>query len=107
MSRTRRDFALTVTAAAGAALLPAASGADAPKPAPAPSPTPAPDVPSPLAEALTAAAKIRFPGALSEAELREVANAVERGVKNGQRMRAVKITDADEPAFVFSARVTS
>jgi hypothetical protein len=107
---SRRDFAMTlatVATAAGAALVPAgAFGAAGPTP-PSPTPTPTPDVPSPLAEALAAAAKVRFPGALSEDELQKVARSIENSVKNGERMKGVKLSDADEPELVFSARVRS
>jgi hypothetical protein len=111
---SRRDFAIrlataaTAATAAAAALVPAGAGGAPPaSPSPTPTPTPAPDVPSPLAEALAAAARIRFPGALSEDELQRVARSIENAVKNGERMRKVALTDADEPELVFSARVRS
>jgi hypothetical protein len=104
---SRRDFAMTVATAAGAVLLPAGSAGAVEPGVPVPTPTPAPDVPSPLAEALTAAAKVRFPGALSEDEAQRVARSIENAVKNGERMRKVALTDADEPELVFWARVRS
>jgi hypothetical protein len=56
---------------------------------------------------LAAAAKVRFPGALSEDELQRVARSIENAVKNGERMKGVTLSDADEPELVFSARVRS
>ena len=106
---SRRSFAKALAAAAGAPLLaPAAllaQATPAPGPAATPAPTPTPDTPSSTAEALTEAVRIRWGKHLTGEELAEIARSIDGRLRAGERMKAVRLTNADEPAFVFAARV--
>ncbi|HEY0077351.1 MAG TPA: hypothetical protein VGB73_01810 [Pyrinomonadaceae bacterium] len=115
---TRRRFTTSVAAALVAAPLaaatrrgdnasaqtpPAAKQAPAP-PNPEPSPTPsAQQPPSPLAEAYTEVARQRFGDKLTPAEMERVKRDLEGNVRTSERLRASKLTNADEPDFTFIA----
>ena len=112
---SRRRFARTVAAALVAAPLarvasqaqtpPAAKEPVAPpNPQPTPSPQPQqPPRPSPLAEAYTEAARLRFGDKLSAEQLTRLKRDMEGNVRTAERLRAYKLKNADEPDFVFSA----
>jgi hypothetical protein len=57
------------------------------------------------AEALTAAVKARYGKYLTAEQLAEVDKSIRGGVLRGELMRKVPLTNADEPAFAFSAEV--
>jgi len=112
---SRRRFARTVAAALVAApLARVASRAQTPPTAkepvapPNPQPTPSPQPqqpprPSPLAEAYTEAARLRFGDKLSAEQLARLKRDMEGNVRTAERLRAYKLLNADEPDFVFSA----
>jgi hypothetical protein len=107
---SRREFAKSVATTLIAAPL-AASLANAqtptkPKeatapPNPQPSP-PAPQKPSPLAEAYTEVARVRFGEKLKPEQLEQVKKDLDGNVRAADRLRAVKLKNADEPDFTFS-----
>ena len=111
---SRRRFAKTVAAALVAAPLARAAVADAQTPPatkeavapPNPQPTPSPQQPpppSPLALAYTEVARLRFGEKLSEEELTRLRRDVVGNRRAADALRAVKLKNADEPDFVFSA----
>jgi hypothetical protein len=112
---TRRRFAKTVAAALVAAPLARAAttvaqtppAAREPAAPPNPQPTPAtpqgPPRPSPLAEAYTEAARLRFGEHLSPEELERLRRDMEGNVRTADRLRAFKLQNSDEPDFVFGA----
>ena len=108
---SRRRFAKTVAAALVAAPLarvaaqtpPATKEAVAP---PNPQPTPAPQQPpppSPLALALVEVARLRFGEKLSDEDMTRLRREVVGNLRAADALRAVKLKNADEPDFVFSA----
>ena len=110
---SRRRFAQAVAAALVAAPL-ARVTAQAQPPArepvapPNPQPTPAaspqlPPRPSPLAEAYTEAARLRFGDKLDAEQLTRLKRDMEGNVRTAERLRAYKLKNADEPDFIFSA----
>ncbi len=109
---SRRRFTQTMAAALVVAPLIAATKTDAqktpatkPKEAvapPNPQPTPTPK-PSPLALAYLEAARLRFGDKLAAEEIERVRQDLEGNVRNAERLRAVKLRNADEPDFVFTA----
>ncbi len=104
-STSRRSFAKTLAGAAAAPLLAGALPLpeQAPTiPSPAPAPTPAP---SPFVEAMAAAMKLRFGSLLPADQLAEAKEALGRISRNADRMRQVRLTNADEPDVVFFAAV--
>jgi hypothetical protein len=68
----------------------------------APSPSPAP--PEPVVDALTAVVKARYGAQLDAAELDSVRGEIKKAVEASDRLRSVKLGNADEPATMFSAR---
>ncbi|CAN5135416.1 MAG: hypothetical protein ACR2GW_05755 [Pyrinomonadaceae bacterium] len=108
---SRRRFTKTIAAAIVAAPLVSSinrAQTPAPKQAPAPpnpQPTPAqqPPTPSPLAEAYATVARVRFGDKLTPEELERVKRDLEGNVRTTERLRAVKLQNADEPDFVFIA----
>jgi hypothetical protein len=110
---SRRRFTKTVAAAlvaaplAGVALSqtpPATKEAVAPpNPQPTPSPTPQQQPPSPLALAYAEVARLRFGEKLSEEELTRLRRDIVGNLRAADALRAVKLKNADEPDFVFSA----
>ena len=108
---SRRRFAKAVAAALVAAPLarvaaqapPATREATAP-PNPQPSPSPQqPAAPPPLAVAYAEVARVRFGDKLSDEELTRVRRDLAGNVRAADALRAVKLKNADEPDFVFSA----
>jgi hypothetical protein len=110
---SRRRFAKTVAAALVAAPLagvvaqtpPAPKEATAP-PNPQPSPSPQPQQqqpPSPLALAYLEVARLRFGEKLSEEEVTRLRRDIGGNLRAADALRAVKLKNADEPDFVFSA----
>ena len=111
---SRRRFAKTLAAAALAAPAALAARAQTPpatkEPAapPNPQPTPAqqpqaPPRPSPLAEAYTEVARLRFGASLSPEQLQAVKRDLEGNVRTAERLRAFKLKNSDEPDFAFEA----
>ncbi len=108
--QARRQFAKAVAAAIVAAPFagrithaqtpPATKEPVAP---PAPQPSPTPQQPSPLAEAYGEVARLRFGDKLSADELTRVKRDLEGNVRTGDRLRAVKLQNSDEPDFIFNA----
>ncbi|HJR06386.1 MAG TPA: hypothetical protein VJ842_03925 [Pyrinomonadaceae bacterium] len=108
---SRRQFTKTIAAAIVVAPLasvtlnaqtpPATRQATAP---PNPQPTPAPQTaPSPVAEAYSEVARLRFGEKLSAEELARMKRDIEGNVRTAERLRAVKLKNSDEPDFIFIA----
>ena len=79
-----------------------------PKAPPNPQPTPAqppqgPPKPSPLAEAYTEVARLRFGASLGAEQLEAVKRDLEGNVRTAERLRAFKLKNSDEPDFAFEA----
>ena len=70
---------------------------------PNPQPSPAPQKPSPLAEAYTEVARVRFGEKLAPEQLEQIRKDMEGNVRTADRLRAVKLQNGDEPDFVFAA----
>ena len=109
---SRRRFAKTVAAALVAAPLARIATAQTPPSTkqavapPNPQPTPSPQQqqpPSPLALAYTEVARLRFGEKLSEEELTRLRRDIVGNLRAADALRAVKLRNADEPDFVFSA----
>ena len=111
---SRRRFAKTVAAALVAAPLaraaaqtpPATKEATAPpNPQPSPSPQPAQQQqqPSPLALAYVEVARQRFGEKLSDEDVTRLRREIAGNLRAADALRAVKLKNADEPDFVFSA----
>jgi hypothetical protein len=105
MPTSRRGFLGTALAAAAATLSRpfAAPGQTTPtaSAAPAVSPTPAP--PDPKAEALARLARERYGKFLSPEELTLLDDRCAAIERRSQRLRAVRLTNSDEPAAEFRA----
>lgn len=107
---SRRQFAKSVATTLIAAPL-AASLANAQTPTkpkeatapPNPQPQPTPQKPSPLADAYTEAARVRFGEHLTPEQLEQVRKDLDGNVRTADRLRAVKLKNGDEPDFTFSA----
>jgi hypothetical protein len=107
---SRRQFtksvATTLIAAPLAASLAKAQTPTKPKEAtapPNPQQTPTPQKPSPLAEAYTEVARVRFGEKLTPEQLEQVKKDLDGNVRAADRLRAVKLKNGDEPDFTFSA----
>jgi hypothetical protein len=106
---SRRHFAKSVATTLLAAPL-AASLANAQTPTkpkeptapPNPQPGPSPQKPSPLTEAYTEVARVRFGEHLTPEQLEQVKKDLDGNVRAADRLRAVKLKNADEPDFTFS-----
>jgi hypothetical protein len=70
-------------------------------------PSPSPPAPEPVVEALTAVVKTRYGTQLDAAELDTVRAEIKKSLEAGERLRAVKLGNGDEPATAFSARPKS
>ena len=70
-------------------------------------PTPSPAAPDPVAEALAAVVKARYGAQLDAAELETVRGEIKKSLEAGERLKAVKLGNGDEPATAFSARPKS
>ena len=107
---SRREFAKSVATTLIAAPL-AASLANAQTPTkpkeasapPNPQQSPATQKPSPLAEAYTEVARVRFGEKLGPEQIEQVKKDLESNVRAADRLRAVKLKNGDEPDFIFSA----
>jgi len=73
--------------------------------APAPSPTPAPESSSPVVEAMAEAMKAKFGKHLSPEQFEAAKKSLDRAFRNAERMKGVKLTNADEPDVVFFAAI--
>jgi len=80
---------------AGAAAAPAA-------PAPATAPT-APAAPGPDAQDLMSMARRRYGAHLSDEQAAELLAALDRGLQSSAALRKAKLTNGDEPDFLFRA----
>ncbi|HSB35630.1 MAG TPA: hypothetical protein VLH41_02065 [Thermoanaerobaculia bacterium] len=99
---SRRRFARTLAAAAGAPLLVRALPL-AGQPAAAPSASPAPEPPPPAVEPLAELVRVRYGKHLRPGQLDAIRTSLERSVKGAEQMKQVKLTNADEPDIVFFA----
>ena len=109
---SRRRFTKTVAAALVAAPLARRAAAQTPPatketvapPNPQPTPSPQqPPPPSPLALALVEVARLRFGEKLSEEDMTRLRRDIAGNLRAADALRAVKLKNADEPDFVFSA----
>lgn len=110
---SRRRFAKTVAAALVAAPLARRAAAQTPpapkesaappNPQPTPSPQQQPPPPSPLALALVEVARLRFGEKLSDEDMTRLRRDIVGNLRSADALRAVKLRNADEPDFVFSA----
>jgi len=99
---SRRRFARTLAAAAGAPLLVRAlplAGQAAPAPTPSPTPEPLPPAVEPLAELV----RVKYGKHLRPGQLDAIRKSLERSVRGAERMKQVRLTNADEPDVVFFA----
>ncbi|HEX7997765.1 MAG TPA: hypothetical protein VF528_05195 [Pyrinomonadaceae bacterium] len=108
---SRREFTKTVAATLVCAPLAAASVSNAQTPtttkqAPAP-PNPQPSTAtakaSPVAEAYAEVARARFGQQVTPEQFEQIKKDLEGNARVADRLRAVKLKNADEPDFVFSA----
>jgi hypothetical protein len=101
---TRRDFALTVGAAALGACVRAPSVPPAPVlPAPATSPTSADaDANAPLTDAMTQLVRHRYGTHLSDEQMARVRNDIRDGLRASDRLRVILLPNATEPDVVFA-----
>jgi hypothetical protein len=107
---SRRQFAksiaTTFVAAPLAASLVTAQTPTKPREAaapPSPQPSPTPQKPTPLAEAYAEVARTRFGEKLTPEQLEQIKKDLDGNIRNADRLRAVKLKNADEPDFIFSA----
>lgn len=113
---SRRRFTKTIVAAIVSAPLaaPVHAGAQTPAkppeakapPNPQPSPTPSQAQaakPSPLAEAYTEVARVRFGEQVKPDEMARITRDLEGNVRTAERLRAFKLQNSDEPDFIFNA----
>ena len=68
---------------------------------PVPQPGPAPQKPSPLAEAYTEVARVRFGEKLTPEQLEQIKKDIDGNVRTADRLRAIKLKNEDEPDFIF------
>ena len=106
---TRRRFTKTLAAAAGAPILAralplAAQAAPIQVPTHTPTPTPATE-PTPFLQALAGAMQAKFGKHLEPGQIEAAKRSLERTLRNAERMREVKLANADEPDVVFIAAV--
>ena len=105
---TRRRFARTLAAAAGAPLLVralplAGQAAPAAVATPALSPSPTPEPLPPAVEPLAELVRVKYGKHLRPGQLDAIRKSLERSVRGAERMKQVKLTNADEPDIVFFA----
>ena len=93
---TRRQFAAAVGVMAAAPLADAIGGE--PPAAPLSSETL-----RATAESLAQAVRLGHGKNLTKAQMKQVTISILQGLRSAQRMRKFKLTNADEPAFIFSA----
>lgn len=101
----RRAFLKSLTLAP---LLPAAltqtAPSTSPAPSPAPSPSPSPDALRPVADALAEVSRLRYGAHWEPGDAEEVRRNILDALRSAERLRAVKLTNADEPVATFQAR---
>ena len=100
----RRSFLLSL---ASAPLVPAALAQVAPNPPQPPSPSPSAspdDTPSPMAMALAEAARLRFGRYYEPGDREEVEKGIHGNLQAAERLRKVKLANADEPVTTFAAQ---
>jgi hypothetical protein len=108
---SRRAFTKTIAATLISAPLAAATLSRAQTPTttkqtpapPNPQPSPAPAKPSPVAEAYAEVARARFSQQVTPEQFEQIKKDLEGNARVADRLRAVKLKNADEPDFVFSA----
>jgi hypothetical protein len=107
---SRRQFAKSIAATIVAAPLAASliKGQTPTKPKeatapPNPQPAQTPQKPSPLTEAYAEVARVRFGEKLTTEQMEQIKKDLDGNVRNADRLRAVKLKNADEPDFIFSA----
>jgi hypothetical protein len=61
------------------------------------------DQPSPVAEALAEVVRIRYGSNLSQDQMKQVKQSIDRTLRSADRLKQFKLSNSDEPAFVFSA----
>jgi hypothetical protein len=96
MKTPRRGFLQSLLAAP---FLPASVGATAVQ---SPSPSPAP--PDPVVDGLAAVVKARYGAQLDAADLEAVRVEIKKSLEASEKLKAVKLGNADEPATTFTAR---
>ncbi len=78
-----------------------------PKPQPSPAATTtaatATQKPSPLAEAYAEVARVRFGNQVTPEQFAQIKKELDGNVRTADRLRAVKLQNADEPDFIFNA----
>lgn len=77
--------------------------AQTPSPSPSPSPSPAPAAPSPLAEAYAEVARLRFGAHIEPSQWERIKRDLDGNVRAADRLREIKLKNADEPDFIFFA----
>jgi hypothetical protein len=104
---SRRDFARTVGAAAGAALLPVRAHGDekpkAPPGAPPPPPSKLPEASQAEAEARVQTIVARYGARLSPAERADLQRLSQEAQLQLDKLRAYAVDASDEPAHIFRA----
>ncbi|HKG22433.1 MAG TPA: hypothetical protein VKC34_11080 [Blastocatellia bacterium] len=98
-ARARREFAKTLVALAATpivttSLMPGAARAQTAQPA---------DAITSASDAMTQVVRARYGKYLKEDQIAEVRRSIERGIRNGDRLKQVRLANGDEPAFAFSA----
>lgn len=104
---SRRKFAKTLAVMAATPLMSRSSPVAAQEPTsarPRPPQAPPPDAPTPAAEALTEAARQRYPF-LKKDDLEQIKRSIDRTLRNADRLKQFDLRNSDEPAFAFSADV--
>ena len=110
--RDRRGFLKMVAAAA--TILPAAARAQSPAPATPPATPPAPAAATPAVPAgpehstgearlLTEVLRSRYPDRFNETQWAKIASDIDGDLAGGKRLRALKLTNGDEPDTTFRA----
>ena len=106
---SRRQFAKSVATTLMAAPLAASlvKGQTPTKPKeatapPNPQPGPTPQTPSPLVEAYTEVARVRFGEKLTPEQIRKDLNGYVGKDGTAERLRAIKLKNGDEPDFIFN-----
>lgn len=69
--------------------------------------SPSPPAPDPVADALAAVVESRYGAQLDAAELDTVRGEIKKSLEASERLRAVKLGNADEPVTSFSVRPKS
>lgn len=95
----RREFAKTLAALAATPILiaplsPVAARAQTAQ---------TPDAVSAAGEAMIQVVRVRYGKHLKEEQIADVRRSIERGIRNADRLKQVKLNNGDEPAFAFSA----